>query len=81
MEEFETYLVSKKIDPTLFKQGEPETWQAFKDLFYQVSPKSFTIQKLYLINQIRRKYQYIESDKSEAKNVVKKKKPIIRRKP
>ena len=80
MEEFETYLVSKKIDPTLFQQGEPETWHTFKELFYQVSPKSFTMQKLYLINQIRRKYPYKEEG-TEVKTVVKKKKPIIRRKP
>jgi len=81
MEEFETYLVSKKIDPNLFQQGEPETWQAFRELFYQVSPKSFTMQKLYLINQIRRKYPYKDEGRAEVKTVAKKKKPIIRRKP
>jgi hypothetical protein len=54
--DFEAYLVSKKIDSAAFRQNEPERWQEFKTLFDQVHPNSFTQQKLYLINPIRRKY-------------------------
>ncbi|HMQ00958.1 MAG TPA: hypothetical protein PKC24_14355 [Cyclobacteriaceae bacterium] len=54
--DFEAYLVSKKIDSAAFRQHEPERWQEFKTLFEQVHPNSFTQQKLYLINPIRRKY-------------------------
>jgi hypothetical protein len=80
MEEFEAYLINKKIDPVLFKAGEPETWQKFKTLFYQVSPKSFTMQKLFLINKIRKKYHYKQETTPETKTTMQKKKPIIRRK-
>lgn len=58
MEEFEKYLLSKKIDSELFKKGEPDLWKSFNELFYKINPKSFTSQKLFLINKIRRKYQY-----------------------
>lgn len=54
--EFEAYLLSKKIAPEAFRQHEPEQYAAFAKLFALVSPKSFTMQKLFLINQLRRKY-------------------------
>ena len=54
--DFEAYLVSKKIDSAAFRQYEPERWQEFSTLFNEVHPNSFTAQKLYLINPIRRKY-------------------------
>jgi hypothetical protein len=53
---WEAYLESKKIDSTRFKTAEPERWQEWHDLFAEMSPASFTAQKLYLINSIRRKY-------------------------
>lgn len=54
---FEDYLASKKIDSEKFRQAEPHRWQEWHDAFMQVHPNSFTAQKLYLINPIRRKYQ------------------------
>jgi len=54
---FEEYLVSKKIDSAALKAAEPTKWNEWSDLFNQVSVQSFTAQKLYLINPIRRKYQ------------------------
>ncbi len=54
--DFETYLTSKKIDPQLFQQGEPDLWKTWSIEFEQMHPLSFTAQKLYLINPIRRKY-------------------------
>lgn len=53
---FEEYLVSKKIDSAAFKQSEPARWEEWKALLEKISPVSFTQQKLYLINPIRRKY-------------------------
>ena len=57
---FEEYLIEKKIDSREFKANEPDRWQEWALLFEQVSPASFTSQKLYLINPIRRKYHLQE---------------------
>lgn len=53
---FEEYLISKKIDSTLFAEKEQSTWHSWKFEFEQMHPNSFTVQKLNLINPIRRKY-------------------------
>jgi hypothetical protein len=53
---FEEYLLNKKIDKAAFQQAEPERYNEWKHEFAQMSAKSFTAQKLYLINFIRRKY-------------------------
>jgi hypothetical protein len=53
---FEDYLISKKIDSAAFIRAEPERWKTWKAEFEQVHPNSFTAQKLYLINPLRRKY-------------------------
>jgi hypothetical protein len=59
---FEAYLSSKKIDSAAFKKAEPVLWDAWRKEFEQLHPNSFTAQKLYLINPIRRKYhQAIEA--------------------
>lgn len=57
---FEEYLISKKIDPALFMEKEKDLWTTWKAEFEQMHPNSFTAQKLYLINPIRRKYQLKE---------------------
>jgi hypothetical protein len=54
--DFEAYLISKKIDSAEFLKAEPDTWKNWKNEFDQMHPASFTAQKLYLINPIRRKY-------------------------
>lgn len=53
---FEDYLISKRIDSQAFRAAEPDLWQEWNSLFDQMSPASFTSQKLYLINPVRRKY-------------------------
>jgi len=53
---FEEYLISKKIDNARFHEKELGLWNAWKVEFDQMHPNSFTIQKLNLINPIRRKY-------------------------
>jgi hypothetical protein len=59
---FEAYLSSKKIDSAAFKKAEPVLWDAWRKEFEELHPNSFTAQKLYLINPLRRKYhQAIEA--------------------
>jgi hypothetical protein len=53
---FDDYLISKKIDSVAFRLAEPPVWENWKIEFEQMHPNSFTAQKLYLINPIRRKY-------------------------
>ncbi|AYB31212.1 hypothetical protein [Chryseolinea soli] len=57
---FEAYLTSKKIDSAAFQRAEPVLWGQWQTQFEQMHPNSFTIQKLNLINPIRRKYQLKE---------------------
>lgn len=54
--DFDEYLISKKIDPAAFKKQEPDQYQEFMRIFPQLHPSSFTMQKLYLINGIRRRF-------------------------
>jgi len=53
---FEAYLVSKKIDSDAFRQAEKDLWLSWEVEFEHLHPNSFTAQKLYLINPIRRNY-------------------------
>ena len=54
--DFEEYLKNKKIDSDAFRKAQKEKWNELKTLFEQVHPESFTAQKKFLINDIRRKY-------------------------
>ena len=54
---FEEYLQSKKIDSAAFRQHESALWESWRIEFEKLSPVSFTSQKLYLINPIRRRFQ------------------------
>jgi hypothetical protein len=53
---FEAFLISKKIDSTAFQSAERQVFDQWKTEFEQMHPSSFTVQKLNLINPIRRKY-------------------------
>ena len=53
---FEEYLLSKKIDSSRFRSEEPDVWKEWQYEFEQMHPNSFTVQKLNLINPVRRKY-------------------------
>lgn len=59
---FEAYLASKKIDSEAFSKAEPEVWRAWKMEFGQMHTNSFTVQKLNLINLIRRKYLLVSPE-------------------
>jgi hypothetical protein len=62
---WEEYCISKKIDSNAFKLKEEYRWNEFKTIFEQMHPNSFTEQKKFLINDIRRKYRLKEEDKKE----------------
>jgi hypothetical protein len=87
---FEAYLTSKKIDSAAFQKAEPELWNNWRKEFEILHANSFTSQKLYLINPIRRKYQLKEEVVAEspkvpvttsASTVSEKPKPVMRPKP
>jgi hypothetical protein len=67
---FKEYLTSKKIDSDAYKAAEPGQWFNFSTIFEQMHPKSFTLQKLNLINGIRRRFPYIEeiAEKDQVKS-------------
>jgi hypothetical protein len=62
--EFDEYLKGKKIDPEKYREAETEQYAQFKVLFDQVHPESFTQQKLFLINKIRRAYKLENSEEA-----------------
>uniref|UniRef100_UPI0040474532 hypothetical protein n=1 Tax=Roseivirga sp. TaxID=1964215 RepID=UPI0040474532 len=67
IKDFDTFLTEKKIDAHAFKNADFAQWEKLKILYDQVSPNSFTAQKLFLINPIRRKFLLKEEAvKSEA---------------
>lgn len=54
---FPDYLTQKNIDAAAFERAEPTLYADWQRLFAQVHPESFTLQKKFFINDIRRKYQ------------------------
>ncbi|MBC6400695.1 MAG: hypothetical protein GDA51_03555 [Ekhidna sp.] len=58
--DFHDYLRSKKIDPEIFKKLAEEQYCEWEIIFNRIHPESFTQQKLFLINQVRRKYHLKE---------------------
>ncbi|RXK52094.1 hypothetical protein ESB04_00105 [Aquirufa rosea] len=54
--DFETYLISKKIDELAFKTNDIDLYSTWLYEFNQLHEVSFTDQKRFQINRIRRKY-------------------------
>ena len=54
--DFNTYLKSKKIDPAAFEVKQPLRYSEWAELYAHVHPDSFTMQKKFLINGIRRQF-------------------------
>jgi hypothetical protein len=79
---FEEYLASKKIDSVAFSVEEPDRWKEWSSLFEAMNPASFTSQKLYLINPVRRKYplkQVVQASEEKIDSAAPK--PVMRPKP
>lgn len=77
---FEEYLAGKKIDSEAFRLAEPERWQEWSQLFAAMSPASFTAQKLYLINPVRRKY-VLKKEETQTKEATPQPRPVMKPKP
>ncbi len=75
---FESYCRKKKIDPDLFLNADPEKFKEWETIFMQVHPDSFTEQKKFLINPIRKLYTLKENpvDKPIASAAIAK--PVIK---
>ncbi|MCP9763893.1 hypothetical protein [Lacihabitans soyangensis] len=58
---FEEFLASKKIDYARFLKAEPIMFSQWKHEFAQIHPDSFVMQKKFLINSIRRKFNLVVS--------------------
>jgi hypothetical protein len=62
---WEEYCIKKKIDTEAFRKNDLAKWQELKNIFEQVHPNSFTEQKKFLINDLRRRYLLKEESKKE----------------
>lgn len=80
---FEEYLKSKKIDSAKFHLNEGEIYDEYQTLFNQMHPSSFTAQKLFVINKLRRKYLLVveNNEKLVEKSMPSKPKVMMRPKP
>ncbi|MGL4631659.1 MAG: hypothetical protein ACRCVT_10675 [Leadbetterella sp.] len=58
--DFREYLISKNIDPELFLKEDSSVFSLWAKDFEGVHPDSFTMNKKFLINKIRRKYMRIQ---------------------
>ncbi len=77
---FLEYLATKKIDASKFEKNEKDRFDDFNIIFDQVHPNSFTQQKLFFINVLRRRYPIpIEKETVSAKKPAAK--PVFRKKP
>lgn len=79
--DFAEYLKGKKIDEKAFAKGDPNLYRQFRELFSQLHPESFTAQKLFLINQVRRRFQLSLATEEQVKQKPKPVKPKIGAKP
>lgn len=78
---FEDYLMAKKIDASGFVRAEPALFNEWKHEFEQMHPNSFTMQKLNMINPVRRKYPLRDEPKKVAPDAPKAGRPVIKPKP
>jgi hypothetical protein len=75
---FEAYCRKKKIDPALFLQSDPDRFREWKTIFEQVHPDSFTEQKKFLLNPIRKLYLLIATEEEKKTEDVAKAKPMVK---
>lgn len=55
--DFIEFLNKKNIDPEKFQKNDLELYSDWEKSYSQMSENSFTLQKKFSINKIRRKYQ------------------------
>jgi len=76
--EFDEFCKKKKIDPEKFRSKEPMRWGEFSLVFSQVSPESFTQQKKFLLNDLRKLYPFTELAIDGKAESVAVKKPVMK---
>ena len=59
---FTEYCNSKSINAIQFKRSDEILYNDLEVYFNQVHPDSFTAQKLFLINELRRRYHFLKPD-------------------
>ncbi|MFN0049453.1 MAG: hypothetical protein ACKVOU_10045 [Cytophagales bacterium] len=69
--DFKAYCKSKNIDPIKFQTTEPQRFSEWEFVFDRAGAVSFTQQKLFLINEVRRQFK-LEKDLDDMDN-----KPIV----
>lgn len=67
--DFVAYLTSKNIDSQKFKNTEEKLFSVWEHEFEQMHPNSFTSQKLFVLNDVRKKYQLHIGAKPKAPKV------------
>lgn len=77
---FEDYWTSKKVDSDAYQATEPHQWEEFKSIFKQMHPKSFTMQKLNLINGLRRRFPLTEEPLQKESLKPKVTRPVLKKK-
>lgn len=65
--EFEEYCTLKKIDAKQFEQAESVLFAELKSIFSEMHAESFTVQKKFLINNLRRRFKLVELKSMEEK--------------
>jgi hypothetical protein len=58
---WEEYCIKKKINSEALRQAEPKRWEELKNIFELMHPNSFTEQKKFIINDLRRLYKIVVS--------------------
>ena len=75
---FKDYLHKKKIDAMAFAKARPEQYADLKKEFDQLHPDSFTAQKLFIINPIRREFPFKEEAVTKVEKKPQPKPKIVR---
>jgi len=73
---FEEFFLKKKIDLSLFKDGNPDLLSEFKSHFEQMSDKSFDHTKKYWFNNLRKDFPLSEEIEQQLKAEVLKQKAV-----
>ena len=75
---FKDYLHNKKIDAMAFAQARPGEYADLKKEFDQIHPDSFTAQKLFIINPIRREFPFKEEGEAKVQKKPQPRPKIVR---
>ncbi len=75
---FKDYLLKKKIDAMAFAKAKSQEYVSLNKEFDQIHPDSFTAQKLFIINPMRREFPYKEEEEVKVQKKPKPRPKIVR---